>query len=122
MSDDLKRGNLLWESSRMMLPEHREQLLERRRRQKWEQENRRPELDEQELERISYLLRESIETNQAVQVTYWHDRAGICRVWGVVKNFNSGTGTFKVYSDWASETIRMQAVLNVEIAGDPKQL
>lgn len=33
-ANHLKRGNLLWESSRMFLPEHKEQLLEHRRRER----------------------------------------------------------------------------------------
>lgn len=39
----LGRGNLLWEGSRMMLPEHREGLLDRRREQRKQD---MPELDE----------------------------------------------------------------------------
>ncbi len=31
MNDHLKRGNLLWEGSRMFLPEHKQSLLERKR-------------------------------------------------------------------------------------------
>lgn len=44
MSDHLKRGNVLWESSRMFLPEHREQLLARR---KEKERVEKPILDEQ---------------------------------------------------------------------------
>lgn len=49
-------SNLVWESSRMMLPEHREALLAYV--QKCRQMER-PELDEQQLERISRVIQQA---------------------------------------------------------------
>lgn len=49
-------SNLVWESSRMMLPEHREALLDYVRES---QQAARPELDEQQLERIARMINEA---------------------------------------------------------------
>lgn len=50
------QGNGLWESSRMMLPEHKEAILNSNR---YLQKRTRVQLDEQELERVSRILMES---------------------------------------------------------------
>lgn len=67
MGEHLKRGNLLWEGSRMFLPEHREQLLERRRNRR---EFRMPELDEDWLHEISRALSESLEHQHPITIVY----------------------------------------------------
>lgn len=59
----LKRGNLLWEGSRMILPEHREQLLEYRRKQN---EFQVPELDEDQIAEINRMLAEAIREKRPV--------------------------------------------------------
>jgi hypothetical protein len=50
-------GNGMWESSRMMLPEHRESLLEQNRHLK---DFRRPTLDEQEIVFVNEAIQRSI--------------------------------------------------------------
>jgi hypothetical protein len=50
-------GNGMWESSRMMLPEHRESILESNRHLK---DFARPTLDEQEIEFVDDAIRKSI--------------------------------------------------------------
>jgi hypothetical protein len=68
--NELNRNNILWESSRMFLPEHKQAILEQRK------EATRfvpPELDEQKLEEIGYLIQEAIEQEQPVLVTYAGD-------------------------------------------------
>lgn len=67
VGEHLKRGNLLWEGSRMFLPEHREQLLERRRNRR---EFRMPELDEDWLNEISRALSESLEYQHPITIVY----------------------------------------------------
>lgn len=62
----LKRGNLLWESSRMFLPEHKEQLLAHRRRQ---QVFEPPELDEDRIRRLNEQLGEAFASGRRVAVT-----------------------------------------------------
>jgi hypothetical protein len=66
----LQRGNLLWESSRMFLPEHKHALLERKEELK---KVEKPELDEQELHAIGLIVLDSLKHELAVKVIYWHD-------------------------------------------------
>jgi len=58
-------SNGLWESSRMMLPEHKEQIHAWRRRR---ERRSRPELDEQEWERIDAALNWSLRTRKPVRI------------------------------------------------------
>lgn len=62
------QGNGLWESSRMMLPEHKESYLrldrERGRRE-------RPELDEQESEEIGKKIQKASETGRLIRLTVY---------------------------------------------------
>ncbi|ALC83930.1 MULTISPECIES: YolD-like family protein [Bacillus] len=51
-------SNMRWESSRMMLPEHREALLARKKEQ---MKVEKPELDEQQIENMETLISESME-------------------------------------------------------------
>lgn len=70
----LKRGNLLWESSRMMLPEHREQLLDHRSQQK---KKVRPRLADDELELLARELTNAYQEGYVARVTEfdeWEDR------------------------------------------------
>lgn len=58
-------GNGLWESSRMMLPEHKETII---RRQLEEGRKGRPTLDPQEMELIEQALAQSFYEHRAVTV------------------------------------------------------
>ncbi|MFB4321642.1 YolD-like family protein [Priestia sp. BR_2] len=58
-------GNGLWESSRMMLPEHRETII---RRQLEEGRKDRPTLDPQEIELIEQALAESFYEHRTLTV------------------------------------------------------
>ncbi|WP_068781892.1 YolD-like family protein [Paenibacillus sp. GM2] len=57
------QGNGLWESSRMMLPEHKEAILNSNR---YLQKRTRVQLDEQELERVSRIVMESQQEGREV--------------------------------------------------------
>lgn len=59
-------GNGLFESSRMMLPEHKEAYNMYRRGLARKE---RPELDEQEIERMSFLLNEALHEASLVRIT-----------------------------------------------------
>ncbi|AYB48081.1 YolD-like family protein [Paenibacillus lautus] len=58
-------GNGLWESSRMMLPEHRETII---RRQLEEGRKDKPVLDPQEMELIEQALAESFHMHRKIKV------------------------------------------------------
>lgn len=62
----LKRGNLLWESSRMFLPEHKEQLLTHRRRQRAFVP---PDLDEDRIRQLNEQIGEARASGRRVAVT-----------------------------------------------------
>ncbi|WYP28173.1 YolD-like family protein [Alkalihalobacillus sp. FSL W8-0930] len=75
----LRRGNLTWEGSRMMLPEHKERIrLSNERDFRVEKH----ELDPDELERIGQVVMDSLHYTKWVKVTYWeqwayHEAIGI---------------------------------------------
>mgnify|MGYP001356726211 FL=1 len=58
-------GNGMWESSRMMLPEHRERILEHRKELR---KKERPLMDEQVVEEYFRLLEESWKTGREITV------------------------------------------------------
>lgn len=62
-------SNLLWESSRMMLPEHKQVL---RRHQKKLTEKRKPIFDEQQLDLLSHTLSLAIEQKANVNIQLFH--------------------------------------------------
>ncbi|VTR22890.1 YolD-like protein [Actinobacillus pleuropneumoniae] len=63
-------GNGLWESSRMMLPEHRETII---RRQLEEGRKDRPTLDPQEMELIEQALAESFHEHRTITVRLFNE-------------------------------------------------
>lgn len=70
MSQNLERGNKLWEGSRMFLPEHKQAILERKKTQK---KAGRPLLDEQQLEEMNQLIIFSKKKHLPVHITYLQD-------------------------------------------------
>jgi len=73
-------GNGLWESSRMMLPEHKETII---RRQLEEGRRERPILDLQEMELIESALAESFHEHRQVTVRLF-DEYGDTELVGIV--------------------------------------
>ncbi|SFE62523.1 YolD-like family protein [Alteribacillus iranensis] len=63
-------SNVRWESSRMILPEHREQWLHYQEQQTKE---KKPELDPQRWEELEWLLGEAMRDNATLSFTYWKD-------------------------------------------------
>lgn len=70
MSNYLKRGNMLWESSRMFLPEHKEALMQRKEEKR---KVSKPILDEQELAVMDETICEAMEFTYILDVTYFHN-------------------------------------------------
>lgn len=65
---DLKRGNMLWEGSRMMLPEHKQAILDRKQQQ---QLVPKPSLDEQKLNELDEVICEAMAENQPLHFKYY---------------------------------------------------
>ncbi|GAB7387339.1 hypothetical protein BSNK01_11750 [Bacillaceae bacterium] len=106
-------SNLLWESSRMILPEHKQALNEHRRRQEWEEQNRRPELDEQELQEMTYRLQEAFHTQKEAVIKFWDDREGIVAFRGVVSEVRRDR--FRIVNSVGRRWIMVRDVIDVEI-------
>ncbi|MCY8104221.1 YolD-like family protein [Bacillus mojavensis] len=70
MNEHLKRGNLLWEGSRMFLPEHKQSLLERKRHK---QKLQKPILDSDKLEEMNQTLCTAMEFTQDITVSCFQD-------------------------------------------------
>src|SRR5690606_6455815 len=63
----LNRKNMLWEGSRMFLPEHREQLrAKRKKNEEWEL----PERSEDQIEEMNWLLNEAIYHELPITLDY----------------------------------------------------
>lgn len=62
--------NLLWEGSRMMLPEHKEEIIKQNKKVHLKQ---RPTLDEQKWEEISRVISESVEHGLEIELIKFGD-------------------------------------------------
>ncbi|NGP44752.1 YolD-like family protein [Bacillaceae bacterium SIJ1] len=71
MNNRLQRGNLLWEGSRMFLPEHKRALLEHRKTISQPDPPHPP--DEQQLEAWHYIVDEAIATGRTVRFTLFQN-------------------------------------------------
>lgn len=61
--------NLLWESSRMMLPEHKELIQQH---QKQLNQKTKPELDEQEVEWLEHQIQEAIRQQSTIRFNLYN--------------------------------------------------
>lgn len=101
--------NGLFESSRMMLPEHRKQFVNR---PKDAGRRRRPALDDQTLEQFALLLLESMEERSEVIVSvYDPDRDDTVR--GRVVNTDFTLRRIKLASETETVSIRFADIVNV---------
>ncbi|MEF3304197.1 YolD-like family protein [Paenibacillus sp. GYB003] len=102
-------GNGLFESSRILLPEHREQFVLR---QKDIHLRKRPELDEQLLDQFALLLLESMEEQCEVSVEKfdpWRDES----VQGRIISIDMTLGRVKVLNETETVAIRLSDIVNV---------
>lgn len=106
-----KGHNLRWESSRMMLPEHREQLLKERRKHL---EFNPPILDENQLEEINYVIMKAIKQKQAVTITY-AEKYGPAKFCGRIQKIDALEGSLKIMNDEDTLKISIKLILQVKI-------
>lgn len=103
--------NLLWEGSRMMLPEHREQILEQ---QKQKKKKERPILDEHKLEELSQFISEAIENNQEVSITVFNPYKDMIII-GSIKKVDLYMKRVKVLDEAGDDMwIKLCDVINIE--------
>lgn len=89
-------GNGLWESSRMMLPEHKASIIANTEAQK---RKKRKELDEQEWESVSRFMAESIQNRQQITIHMFHPIEELIVI-GVVNRVDNQSGRFSVDGEW----------------------
>ncbi|PWW06254.1 YolD-like protein [Paenibacillus cellulosilyticus] len=90
------QGNGLWESSRMMLPEHKLELINSAK----ELKRRAPvELDEHEWEQIERLMMESHQLRHPIELRMYHPYEET-KVIGIVDRVDSYRGRFMVDGEW----------------------
>lgn len=90
-------GNGLWETSRMMLPEPKEKIIQAG----YRNDNYRgvePELDTQEWESILEIMRSSLRNTESIQLKLY-DPYEVLIVEGIIEKFDPLEGWFQVNGD-----------------------
>ncbi|WP_027415930.1 YolD-like family protein [Aneurinibacillus terranovensis] len=102
--------NGLFESSRMMLPEHKEAYI---RHQQNLQKKKLPLLDEQEIDRLSYLIAHSMLTGKKITVTLFDDFEER-KISGKIHNIDQQKGTIKLSNEMGRNLISFHEIINIE--------
>lgn len=89
-------GNGLWESSRMMLPEHKVAINEQ---EKALRQRQRVELDEQEWENVARSVTDSLQQRQPVTLRLFHPFEELTVI-GIVDRIDQLKGRFMVDGEW----------------------
>lgn len=104
--------NLMWESSRMMLPEHREQFLEHR---KQLGTKTAPELDDQERDRLDQLLAMAARDHQTVRLTLF-DPFDNLTYKGTIQSLDAMKKRLKFkHEDGLMEPIFIEMIIDAEV-------
>ncbi|TCP66438.1 YolD-like family protein [Baia soyae] len=112
MSKKLK-GNGLFESSRMMLPEHKEAYHTHQRNL---QRRSRPQRDDQEMERIDILISESMQCKHEVTLVLFTEFDLLERT-GVIVNVDQQSRKIKLDQGQDVEWIYVEDVMDVWVCG-----
>ncbi|GIP61109.1 hypothetical protein J15TS10_49230 [Paenibacillus woosongensis] len=89
-------GNMIWESSRMIMPQHKEAA---QRQLKEELKRERLELDDQEKEQIARFMTQALKTRQEVRLRMYHPYENIYLA-GVIDRLESLTARFRIDGEW----------------------
>ena len=89
-------GNGLWESSRMMLPEHKTAINKQTEVNKHRE---RIHLDEQEWEAVARAVGESLQNRRLVSIRLFHPIEAL-KVIGIVDRIDELRGRFMVDGEW----------------------
>jgi hypothetical protein len=103
------RGNGLFESSRMMLPEHKEAYLLHQ-----QELNRRklPVLDSQQIERFSWIIAESMMTGKEITLCLYGDFAER-RITGRIVRIEQRERKVKIANGWHEEWVDIEKIINI---------
>lgn len=102
--------NLMWESSRMILPEHKEQLLKERRNQEL---FHMPQLTEEQLQEMDLIIQAAIKQNCSITITYT-EKYGPAQFSGKIKKINSQEASLKVSNRHMVLTLPFHKILQIE--------
>ncbi len=103
------QGNGLFESSRMMLPEHKDAYIEQQRQLK---KQKKPELDEQELLRISQSLFQSMHDQKPLHVIQFGEFQHQS-YYGVVKSYNKQRYQIQIETEAGLRWLALSEIINV---------
>jgi hypothetical protein len=101
-------SNFRWESSRMVLSEHREEILEHNRTV-----NRKvqPELDEQEIDAFMLLIRDSITHRKVIKISLFDQYEDDLQIIGLVERIDQYRRTIRI----EGESIKVDKAISVEM-------
>ncbi|SYX84583.1 YolD-like family protein [Paenibacillus alvei] len=102
-------GNGLWESSRMMLPEHKESIGHHR-----HEHGRRPRpvIDEQEWELIGSRLQESMQEQTAITLEMY-DPFESCQLTGIVLDVDIQSKRLRLLLDGEKQWVRIDDIIAI---------
>lgn len=103
-------GNGLWESSRMMLPEHKEQLLQFRHDMK---RKAKPMLDEQTVELLSQHISAAIANDQDVKLTLY-DPFKTVTICGKIKKVDPLQGRLQIVGEDHATWVLWGDIVHIE--------
>ncbi|WP_407272784.1 YolD-like family protein [Radiobacillus sp. PE A8.2] len=103
------RGNIKWTS--LMLPEHVEML---KNLWKEDQYSLPPQLDEQELERINYLIQMSIQQKLAVELITFQNRENH-KYQGMITSMNTQQQTLRLVQIESTLTIPLKQIVDIQL-------
>lgn len=90
------QGNGLWESSRMMLMEHRDAIIHRSMESKHAQ---MPIIDEQKQEEINRILLQAFQENLEIKISYFHEKE-FTAVTGTITHLDELKQRIKIDDNW----------------------
>jgi len=90
------QGNGLWESSRMMLMEHRDAIINRSMELKHKQ---MPIVDEQKQEEINRILLQAFQEKMEIKISYFHERE-FATVTGMITHLDAVKQRIKINDNW----------------------
>lgn len=104
-------GNLMWEASRMMLPEHKERLIRHRSEL---QEQPKPLLDEQQAEEMTRVISEAMEQGLLLRLTVY-DSGQYVTVECFILHWDPQLRRLKVRSSEGAAWVLMRDLIHAEL-------
>lgn len=104
------RGNGIWESSRIILPEHRSAIRQHRTELR---KRTRPELDEQRWEELQIAISDAVESKQPVAVRCWGVYEDEIHV-GVIERVDVLTRRLRIVGERETVWVPLGEIVNIE--------